>query len=267
MRAARLVPVAAVSAILLFRVDTPARAADGRLEINQACAGAGCLPGDTAGFPIQVTQPGSYVLTSELVAPPMTRAIEVTGSSVRIDLNGFRVLGDGTGTADGIHVTGVHVEISHGTVENFGGHGIRVAIPGFAARVVDVKALDNGDNGVSAGLAAVVEDTEARANGVHGIGVADNSAVSRCRAIGNGGNGFVIGIQSLIADSMSVANDESGYIVFDGSIVRGNVATLNDAAGFLISPTSLVTNNLALANGGVGLTAGMGSIVVDNQAP
>lgn len=40
-------------------------AADGELEINQACAGSsvGCFPGDSAGFPVSITQPGSYRFT------------------------------------------------------------------------------------------------------------------------------------------------------------------------------------------------------------
>ena len=45
-----------------------ARAGDGRIEIHQSCVATGCLPGDTAGFPVTLT-PGSYVLTSNLSVP------------------------------------------------------------------------------------------------------------------------------------------------------------------------------------------------------
>ncbi len=41
-------------ALVLAWIAAPlaARAADGVLEINQACAAAGCFAGDSAGFPV-----------------------------------------------------------------------------------------------------------------------------------------------------------------------------------------------------------------------
>ena len=52
---------------LLFALATPALAVDGVLEINQTCAvQTGCFAGDSPGFPVTITQPGSYRLTSNL---------------------------------------------------------------------------------------------------------------------------------------------------------------------------------------------------------
>lgn len=72
-----------------------ARGGDGRIEINQTCAEkTGCLPGDTPGFPVRITSEGSYVLTSSLVVEADgVPAIEVSGSRVAIDLNGFTIRG------------------------------------------------------------------------------------------------------------------------------------------------------------------------------
>ena len=76
-------------------------ASDGVLEINQACVATGCFAGDAAGFPVRVTQAGSYIFTSDLdvrgeANPEDVNAVEVQTSDpegVVIDLNGFRIIG------------------------------------------------------------------------------------------------------------------------------------------------------------------------------
>src|SRR5262245_49658786 len=73
----------------------PAAAVDGVIEINQVSALAGGItPGDGAGFPVTLTQPGSYRLTGNLEIPTLgIGAIVVTAADVSIDLNGFAILG------------------------------------------------------------------------------------------------------------------------------------------------------------------------------
>ena len=52
---------------------TSSWAGDGVLEINQACAvETGCMPGDTAGFPVAILTSGSYRLTSSPAVPDET---------------------------------------------------------------------------------------------------------------------------------------------------------------------------------------------------
>ena len=56
-------------------VAFPASAADGVIEINQACATiTGCSPSDKPGFPVTITS-GSYILTSDLVVPAEVHGI------------------------------------------------------------------------------------------------------------------------------------------------------------------------------------------------
>ena len=56
-------------ALLLLALAGPALAVDGVVEINQTCAvQTGCFSGDTAGYPVTITQPGSYRLTSNLAS-------------------------------------------------------------------------------------------------------------------------------------------------------------------------------------------------------
>jgi hypothetical protein len=74
----------------------PAIATDGQVVITQAKANAGNVtPGDAAGFPVTLSQPGSYVLASNLQAPANTAGIKVNSHDVTIDLNGFRMRGVG----------------------------------------------------------------------------------------------------------------------------------------------------------------------------
>lgn len=70
-------------------------AQDGALEINQACVADGCFAGDDPGFPVQITNPGNYRLTSNLdTNGVLVRAISIGFTDgVNLDLNGFTVSG------------------------------------------------------------------------------------------------------------------------------------------------------------------------------
>lgn len=77
-----------------------AYAVDGVVLINQTNALAGNVtPGDTPGFPVTISQPGSYRLSSNLSIPdpgtPIGTAggIEIKSDNVTIDLNGFTIFG------------------------------------------------------------------------------------------------------------------------------------------------------------------------------
>jgi hypothetical protein len=90
--AAALAAITSASACLA----TPANAAV--ILITQAKAQAGNVtPGDAPGFPVWITQPGSYRLDTNLTGTVNQSAIEVRAPDVTIDLNGFRI--DGAGVA------------------------------------------------------------------------------------------------------------------------------------------------------------------------
>jgi hypothetical protein len=90
----RFVPV--VLAILLAAAPFSLRAEGGRIEINAACASAGCFAGDSPGYPVSITQPGSYMLTSDLVLPAGVSGITLLTDDVHIDLNNFAIRGPAT---------------------------------------------------------------------------------------------------------------------------------------------------------------------------
>src|SRR5690348_13376939 len=86
---------------ILGAVSSSLYAVDGVVLIDQNHALAGNItPGDTAGFPITISQPGSYRLTSNLTVPDLnTTGIQITADFVTIDMNGFSIIGPGVCTS------------------------------------------------------------------------------------------------------------------------------------------------------------------------
>jgi len=84
-----------VLGLMLAGLSSSVLAVDGIILIdqNRALAG-GVTPGDFPGFPISITQPGSYRLSSNItVAAQDLSAIEISASDVTLDLNGFHIVG------------------------------------------------------------------------------------------------------------------------------------------------------------------------------
>ncbi len=80
-------------ALLLLALAGPALAVDGVIEINDAAAQAGDVTsGDLAGYPVTLSQTGSYRLTGDLgVSGTNINVVEITSDNVTLDLNGFTI--------------------------------------------------------------------------------------------------------------------------------------------------------------------------------
>jgi hypothetical protein len=168
----------AVTATAVAGLTVVGYATDGVIEISQARALAGNVtPGDTPGFPVTISQSGSYRLTSNLFASSAADAIGVGTSFVTIDLNGFEIKGAngpcvicgtnyevvilnglllvesgrGIGVGDNSRVEGVHVSHKDGAfgIVNF---GIEVGRRSIVTRCI----VDNFSAGISAGSGSVV---------------------------------------------------------------------------------------------------------------
>ena len=97
----------------------------------------------TGGFPVTITDPGSYILTENLDVVG-TNGIVISADDVYLDLNGFTISGDGSGNYGGITGSGTpdRTTVVDGTILGFGGWGIAL---GFDSRVEGVVSVSNGD--------------------------------------------------------------------------------------------------------------------------
>lgn len=272
-RLTRLVSQALVLGLGLV-LASQAVAVDGVIEINTAKALAGGVTlGDTPGFPVTISESGSYRLTSNLTVagdPSITSGIVVTASlNVTIDLNGFTIL----------------------SATNCTGIPVTMCTPGGNAMGIDASArqavtIRNGiirgfpDRGVNTGPDALIENVVVSSNGLNGIQVGNGSVVRSCRATQNGNDGIAgsavvvfegnssdangaAGVRtstsSVVTNNTASSNGTEGFVVFAGSNLRGNAATLNHQEGYAAGGACLLIGNTATGNTGVGMTLGPGS--------
>jgi parallel beta-helix repeat protein len=258
-------------------IAAPLEASDGKLEINAACAAVGCFAGDSAGFPVTVSNPGSYVLTSNLeVSASFTDGIQITADGVTLDLNGFSLVGPDTGSSGGrgISIEADEAVISNGTVTAFGA-GVRYLTQGTHAnstRVVDVTATSNGTVGIGLGERSLVADCTVVGN-QYGVSLEGNGIVRGSVVSNNGSSTTNYGIRTyvggLVEGNVVSGNKGDGVHVFDGSTVLGNMVTNNTGDGIdldsVTSGRSVARNNASSGNAGYGIATSSESLISGNS--
>jgi hypothetical protein len=232
-------------ALTLLAAAGPTFAADGVIEINQARALAGGITaGDAPGFPITLSQSGSYRLSGNLqVASPSIDAIQVTANDVTIDLGGFSIIGPATcsgvgstllcgptGAGEGIDVSGAAdgTTVRNGTIRGMGGAAMVLGLDG---RAENVRATRNASGGIDVFEGSVVACTVSRNAGPAGImsgGLIRDNVVSQNLGDGIQSNGAVV-----------------------GNVVRGN-----GGVGASLAPIALFSGNQFFANTGGSVSGG-----------
>ncbi len=220
-------------------------AAQAQTTIDQAKAMNGTLPGDSAGFPVTISQPGHYQLTSNLVVPLDIRGIEISAPGVTLDLNGFTVsssiscsqnstslqvnCGAGTAVFDGnlLGKTGIYIDwtsagavVRNGAVRGFRGHGVRVGASNV--RLEGLRVFSNRYHGIdTAGVLAHVHisDTQAFENGSDGMHTS-GAYLARVSASNNGGSG-IDNTYGIVVDSLVTHNGTYGVRGSEGYGVVG----------------------------------------------
>ena len=212
--------------LILGLVASTVYASDGVFEINADCAVFGCFDGDSSGYPVTITNPGSYRLTGNLTTSNVdTTLISVSADSVTIDLNGFALIGpvtcsgnpnvcSGSGTGNGIFANDPvkAFKVFNGTVRGLGNDGIVI---GTSSSIENVRVIENGNEGIlqdgfGTSMAKNIVAYRNGANGVRTVGgrifVIDSSlnfnteqgqsfgSCSNIYSINNGENTFCIGI-------------------------------------------------------------------------
>jgi hypothetical protein len=248
-----------VAAALLGGVAMPTWAVDGVILIDQNKAMAGNItPGDTPGFPVTISLPGSYRLAGNLTVPDAnTTAITITADNVSLDLNGFMIQGPTvcdaaahtcapTGTGDGIDFGNrFAITIVNGSIKGMGHDGLNgevtIALQGRAARVERVSAISNGGAGMHTGIGEIIVGSIAFNNGSDGILCGAECIIKENVSGDNGGDGIRTGSTSNVSGNTINRNARYGL---SGALDTGyanNIFSLN-SLGNIQGGTSLGQN-------------------------
>jgi hypothetical protein len=205
-------------------------AVDGVILIDQNRALAGNVtPGDAPGFPVSITQPGSYRLSGNLTVPADVSGIAIQAAHVTLDLNGFRIAGDGTGGLFGV-VTGTNfanlsfpgIAVRNGTITRF---STGVFLPAFApndsSEVTQIRASDNFLIGISVGRNSTVSGNTATGNNL-GIRAGEHSTVTGNTSSGNQETGIAVDCPSSVVGNTAAGNPEAFDIVFGAGCTFAN---------------------------------------------
>lgn len=264
-----------------------AHAAGGAYEINQDCAAVGCFANDAPGFPVSITQAGSYVLTSDIVLPAGVGgvAIVIDASPVDLDLNHHTI--DGGGSCTGSPVSACTAGAGTTGISGYSGGGVAVlhlhdgTIKGFTNTTFPaaVYLSDVGDGTVLERLNIVESGGTSNGAlnlytaGVGGMVRVLDSIVARSRAYGISNRGGSIAL--VVTNSQITGNGTYGIAGFAGTFTNnrfdnnGNYAVNPGVAGYYALGDNSFSNN----NGGganeqySGLVRDMGGNVCIDHMP
>jgi len=253
---------------LLFVVTMSfsAYGADGQIKIGQTAS---------TTFPIVINQPGSYVLTSNIVVSDSdVNAIEITTDNVTLDLNGFAIIGPNSGSGDGIYANSIeNVVVINGIVRDFGGCGIdfrqcSCIIKNIISSSNNSVGIYVGDNSSSA---STIQNCIVKGNcrgmyfsysTVNCCTIKDNhfeglvgyaSTINKCTVSSNGAYGMRADL-CLVTNCTVLNNGSHG--IFSGrheSYIRGNNIRWNGTSGtgygiYLLNERNYVIKNAASNN-------------------
>jgi hypothetical protein len=226
----------AIALVAAFAPMT-ALAVDGVVLINQANALAGNVtPGDTPGFPVTISQSGSYKLSSNLVVTdPDAEAIRITADNVTLDLNGFSIIGPSVCNGQGGTAT------TSCTVSNVQSIGID-ALEQIGITIVNGYIRGMGFEALVCLGDAHVEGIQAthNASGIQANGVIIHNIMDYNLFVGFNGTGIV---QGNVA-----SGNQIGFLA--GGIIKDNIANFNSGSGFFGQVGStVVSGNSAKGNG------------------
>ena len=214
-----------LAALVLACGTSTAFAVDGVILIDQPRALAGNVtPGDAPGFPVTLSQPGSYRLAGNLTVPAATDGIVIAADRVTLDLNGFSVVGSGTGAGISNGLIGrIGTSIRNGTVTNFeDGIVLKESAGEFAtSEIQQIRAIRNAGTGILASANSVISGNTAVGNGEFGISAGPASTVSDNNASRNT-TGLRIEVDSLASRNTASQNSFAGMIVDCPSVFIGN---------------------------------------------
>ena len=245
------------AAVLSVLAAAPLLATDGVIEINQAKAMAGGVtPGDTQpGYPVVLSVPGSYKLTSNLDdsgGMPAFNVVEIQSGDVSLDLNGFEIIGPaGMGGGSCIY-SGMsnRVRISNGTVRACPWNGID-ANNGTVDRVI---VSNTGNYGILVNLGRI-SNAHVTVTGAAAIYVAQGGAVSNSLSQSGGPLGGIWVVAGVIEGSVAMSGTGPGLRMGSG-VIRSSYSASNTGAEIDCLASCAIEANMLDSCGMSGCIAG-----------
>lgn len=193
-----------------------------------------------------ISQPGSYTLTHNLSSAG--DCIVVASDFVTLDLAGFTISGNGTGSA----------------VREQAG----VAFPGLRGVVIRNGNVTNFADGISFfnSVGVTVEGVNASFNANNGMVLGQRAVVRASRFDENGGNGVNVDIGSSLTGNTAGRNARTGIVAAEGAIVVNNEARNNQMDGISMDCPGAAIANTSGNNAGTNLTQINGSCVSDHNS-
>jgi parallel beta-helix repeat protein len=221
-------------------------------------------------LPYAISQAGSYYLTDNVTASGGTAGIVITSDDVTIDLNGFSLVGGGSGSVAGIDVvSAIHQNqcVRNGTVRGWTKGGVRL-INSRNCRLEKLLVSDNtGDAGISVSQYSIIADCAAYNNATYGIYLAGTSnVVTHCVSSGNE-TGFWANDHAVFSDCTATLNKGVGISADRSVIVRCTVAGNQGIgiSGISVFSSSTVKDCTVTENKGDGIHAGAGNLIEGNN--
>lgn len=247
-------------------------------------------PGDSTAVYV-ITQTGSYYLTGNVTSPSGKAAVRIEASNVTLDLNGFEILGAGTGIVVPFASPATVITVRNGTLRGGGGVGLSgvrlvrvedltIAGTPFAGVAVGDdsvvrRVISDGNgttgalssyHGISAGARSLISDCMCRSNPGAGISASDGSVVSGCTVSSNGSGGISVGTDGVIAHCTSLNNTATGIYGNSGSVIESCVAGANTGGGISAASGATIRACTARANAGVGITVSESGLIEDSTS-
>jgi hypothetical protein len=212
-------------------------------------------PASCGGFPITISQPGSYALASNITMPvgcTFKNGITITTSNVTLDLNGFSVIGLASNSGTGIYAGSgtMGLRVTNGTVSTWSSDGIDFTNAERSA-IDHVTAYGSTSaSGIGLGTASTLSDCVAIANNSGVALLGHDSTVTRCNLSDNGTNGLFVAATSYnsriegnhAADNTTAFNIH-GYEndIEDNTAIGYYIVT---SSGFVGDPTTGLSNRV-----------------------
>ena len=210
-----------------------------------------------SALPFNITTQGSYYLTANLTAAGSGQGITISADNVTLDLNGFALIGGGSGQVAGINVSGAHknIYIRNGTVRGWTNGGVNAT---------------NATNSVVQGLRLSNNSANIAFSGVAALWVGSGSTVKDCFVAQNPNcHGIAAGNASFVSNCVVSANSTgAGIRAADNCYVVGNISDSN-STGITMGSGNRIENNSCTSNGGSGVFVPSGAtnnVLIRNTA-